>query len=220
MSGTMLPYIVRQGDYLAKLSFVHGFDADDVWNDPKNEDLKKLRTDPNILAPGDILFIPEKEGEEGLPIAKGTENSYAATVPKVEVKLTFQDSEAKPMAGAPCQIRGLGDGGADMIPTETDGDGTLTLKVPVTVREVEVHFPRQNTTHHVRVGDMDPANEASGIQKRLQNLGFWHGAGDKAGDLDALLGSAIMTFQGKMGIEGNGAFDPDTEKAVLDQHKL
>jgi hypothetical protein len=35
MSGDMQPYVVRQGDYLVKLAWVHGFDAEEVWADEK-----------------------------------------------------------------------------------------------------------------------------------------------------------------------------------------
>ncbi len=56
MSQEMRPYVVRQGDYLVKLAFVHGFDAEEVWNDPKNEEIRGRRADHNILAPG-ISFI-------------------------------------------------------------------------------------------------------------------------------------------------------------------
>jgi hypothetical protein len=48
------PYVIRQGDYLALLAYKFGFDADAVWNDPKNADLRKIRSDPNMLWPTDV----------------------------------------------------------------------------------------------------------------------------------------------------------------------
>jgi len=56
----MQPYIIKQGDYLALLAYTFGFDANIVWNDPTNADLQKLRPDPNILFPGDVLNIPDQ----------------------------------------------------------------------------------------------------------------------------------------------------------------
>jgi hypothetical protein len=194
MSETMTPYIVRQGDYVTKLAAVHGFDADEVWNDPKNEDLRKLRPDPNILAPGDILYIPENKKDE-LPIEKGTENNYSAKVPEVEIALVFQDQDGKPIAGEDYQILGLTQEGAPPPADQTKDDGVITLKVPVTLREASVTFPRRALTFVVGIGDMDPKEEMSGIVKRLDNLGFYYVDAELGIDPDTALRSATIAFQ-------------------------
>jgi hypothetical protein len=36
------PYVIKQGDHLALLAYKFGFDADTVWNDPKNAQLRQL----------------------------------------------------------------------------------------------------------------------------------------------------------------------------------
>jgi hypothetical protein len=58
------PYVIRQGDYLGKLAHEFGFDANDVWNDPQNAQLRQagqLSQDPNILNPTEILYIPDQD---------------------------------------------------------------------------------------------------------------------------------------------------------------
>jgi hypothetical protein len=215
MSGTMMPYIVRQGDYLAKLAFVLGFDADEVWNDPKNADLKTLRPNPNILAPGDILYVPEKKPDDGLPIEKGADNNYSAPVPKVEVVLVFR-SDDQPLANEPCEVLGLD--GAD---PSTDADGKLTLKIPVTIRQVSVHFTGPDLTYDIRVGDMDPHTEDSGVKKRLANLGFFPQTSRRNPDIDEdeMLGAALSLFQKANGLEPTGKIDDATRKALIDGHQ-
>jgi hypothetical protein len=215
MSGAMTAYIVRQGDYLAKLAFVHGFDADEVWNDPKNDELKQLRPNPNILAPGDILYIPEKKEEER-PIEKGTENTYTATVPKVEVVLVFLDGE-QPLANEPCEVRGLGEP-ASGDPSSTDDDGKLTLSVPVTIREVSVYFAQKNVNYNVRVGDMDPVSEPSGLCKRLTNLGFLPRHLPESANMNELLEYALLSFQKKKGLSPSGQVDAQTCEALIQEH--
>jgi hypothetical protein len=37
----MKPYVVKQGDYVDRIAHAHGVDPDDIWNDPKNAELKK-----------------------------------------------------------------------------------------------------------------------------------------------------------------------------------
>jgi hypothetical protein len=51
----MQPYVVRENDFLLKIAFEFGFDADSVWNAPNNDDLRRLRPNPNQLFPGDVL---------------------------------------------------------------------------------------------------------------------------------------------------------------------
>ena len=214
--GAPMPYVVRQGDYLAKLAFVNGFDVDAVWGDPKNEELKKLRGDHHILAPGDVVHFPTGK-KEGQPIAKGTTNGYAAKVPTVEVNLEFRNADGTPMAGEPLEIQGIA---AASAAAKTDGAGKVVLKLPVTVREVTVGFPLRHYAHTVRVGDLDPGVEASGIKQRLQHLGFLlpTPAGPDAADDDDTLRQAIAMFQVKKNIEATGILDEDTRKALLDEH--
>lgn len=55
----MRPYIVRQGDYVTKIAMLVGCDEDEVWAHEKNQELKEKGRTKEILAPGDVLFIPE-----------------------------------------------------------------------------------------------------------------------------------------------------------------
>ena len=69
------PYVIRQGDYVAKLAHRHGFDAAEVWQLPKNETLRRKRGSPDILYPGDILYIPERD-QPGQSVRAGGEQRY------------------------------------------------------------------------------------------------------------------------------------------------
>lgn len=54
-------YTVKQGDYLSAIADQFGFaDYTTIWNDPNNADLKSQRQNPNVLYPGDQLYIPDK----------------------------------------------------------------------------------------------------------------------------------------------------------------
>jgi hypothetical protein len=216
---TMNPYIVRQGDFLAKLAFIHGFDADEVWNDPKNADIKKLRLDPNILAPGDILYLPEKEEAKGLPISQGTENNYTAVVPKNTVRLAFHDDNG-PLANAPYVIDGLG----DPQQGSTNGDGVAEIDVPLDVRQIRITLTNQNIVFPVGIGDMDPIDEPSGVRKRLEHLDYYDPLArmapaqiseDQATGFDQ---RAIAAFQTAKGLEPTGVLDDATKQALVAEH--
>ncbi len=97
----MRAYVVKQGDYLTKLAYALGFSADAVWNDAKNADLKASRPDPDLLAPGDVLYLPDAAPDDPnpnplksrvcRPVQSGTSNDYAAEVPPVSVHLVLAE---------------------------------------------------------------------------------------------------------------------------------
>ena len=85
----MKPYVVKQGDHLTKLAHKMGFDADTVWNDSKNAELKKARK-PDILKAGDVLWVPD-EPKKKLSLTAQSSNAYVAKVPKVPMKIALSD---------------------------------------------------------------------------------------------------------------------------------
>ena len=53
-------YTVK-GDYLTKIAKEHGFsDYRIIWDHAQNKQLKELRKNPNVIYPGDKLFIPTR----------------------------------------------------------------------------------------------------------------------------------------------------------------
>jgi hypothetical protein len=66
----MYPYVIKQGDYLAKIAHRFGFDAIAVWNDETNATLRTVRPNPNILYPGDVLYVPGPSARPPAPRAR------------------------------------------------------------------------------------------------------------------------------------------------------
>jgi len=194
-----------QGEYLGKLAFELGFDAAKVWNDPQNADLRGKR-DPNVLCPGDVLYVPDAR-PAWLSFSAGTTNRFRGRVPTVDVTLTFNVWD-RAMAGEPCIVEGLG------APRElsTDGEGRLKVAVPVTVAELFVKFPKRGTTHHVLVGHMDPIDQPSGVAKRLAHLDYRRRSDGED------LAPAIRRFQAAQGLPVTGVLDDATKKALLAAH--
>ncbi|MBK8258775.1 MAG: peptidoglycan-binding protein [Polyangiaceae bacterium] len=212
MVDKLKPYVVKQGDYLSKLAFIYAFDAEAVWDHELNSALKSARKSGDMLAPGDVLYLPVTP-KEGLPFTSGGTNRYKGSIPMVDVNLAFHDMDEKPIANAAFTIDVPG-----VRPNSgtSDGDGKVSFKVPVTHREVPVLFPDLNLIFHVRVGDLDPADEMTGAMQRLAHLGYF--AESDMGNRDADLALAVLRFQRLKGLEETGALDAATLEALEGVH--
>jgi hypothetical protein len=217
---TKRAYVVRSGDYLTKLASTLGFDADAVWNDPANEELKAQRPNPEILAPGDVLIIPEPSPDP-IDLHAGTSNSYEADVPKVHVALAFSTpglagEDDEPLADEPYVVLGLGED----VEGTTSGDGQVEFDVPVTVREVTIEFPDRGYRCPVGIGDIDPNDEPSGVRQRLQNLGYHLSTDPDEAHAEEEMRLALLTFQRSAGLEPSGVLDDATRDAILQAHGI
>lgn len=161
----MQPYVIKQGDYLAKLAYEFGFDADAVWNDDQNKDLRELRQDPNILCPCDVLYIPEPSPAPAHSLTTGTTNTFVSDAPTVTVTIRFVDA---PLASQAYTVQELPQLGG----LTTGGDGTATFPIPVTLETFTIAFGDSGATFTFDVGHLDPIQTPSGILQRLQNLGY------------------------------------------------
>lgn len=219
MADEMRPYVIRQGDYLTRLAHRMGFSADEVWSKPENEELRRARSDYDMLAPGDIVYLPVAR-RRGLAFTPRTHNKYIAVVPKVKVALQFmKDGEA--LANEPYLLSGLG----GEVPVEgvTDEQGGIALEVSVLVRELDVLFhERGHLRYNVRLGDMDPETTASGVRARLRHLGFygWVEDADDLSEVDKELKDrrAIAAFQASQGLPVTGEADAKTTRALVESH--
>jgi type VI secretion system secreted protein VgrG len=213
-AGAPQPYVVRQGDYLQKLAFSHGFDADTVWNDPKNAELKQKRKDSNQLVPGDILHFA-RPARDSHVLTKGTTNKYEAVVPTTTVRFVFEN-EAGPFAFEPYKIEGLG----ASVEGKTDGAGVLFIKAPIHVREVKVTFPKKRLVFPLHIGDMDPIDEPSGVCQRLEHLGYMLAHSDALSEEEAITREkeAIAAFQRAHGMTVTGKLDEATKTAIVQAH--
>jgi hypothetical protein len=227
----MRPYVVKQGDYLTKLAHDLKFDADEVWAHEKNAALKELRTNPQILAPGDVLYVPKDPKPVLKPISKGTTNPYKATVPRVKVELRMCDENRKALAGATCWVHGLG---GEPRKLEAGGSGEITVEVPVHVKRFEVVVETPRVVFEVEVGGMDPIDVNSGLASRLSQLGYLAaddhfvaaarelGLGDDElsdEDQEAWVAEGLVAFQlAKNDGQATGQLDAETRSAIEDEH--
>lgn len=221
---TARPYVIRQGDYLTKLAFVMGFDADEVWNHPKNAELKARRANPNILYPGDILFVPN-DPPTAAPLQVGAVNRYLGRIPTVVVRVTLLRADRTPIANTDCWIHGLGEVSA----ARSDADGTVSVSVLITVDDFIVVIDGEPAPLRVLVGHLDPKDEDSGVLQRLENLGYlppmhpsfesFLSSEDIRQHHEYRLSNAVSRFQEEHGLPPTGSADEATIAALAAKHR-
>jgi len=218
----MRAYIIGRGEDLESIAARMGFDPDEVWEADENEELREQRHSAQVLAPGDVLYVPDVEPVE-LDVSAKTTNSYRADIEYVEVRLRLALGSSEPRANEPYEVHGL----RNIISGSSDGDGKISFEVPAHVRRVHVYFPEQGSATRVELGGLDPETEDEGVRTRLCNLGYLasddllgprlsndRSPRERAQELRA----AVVRFQRAHGIEATGDLDEDTRAAIRDEH--
>src|SRR5512140_2551541 len=194
----MPKYTVSAGDSIASIAKENGFLSTTIWDHPENAELKAKRKDPNILLPGDEVFIPEREIKQ---VSKGANARHKFKVKgephKLRLQLMKMDRPRKNEAYV-LEVEGK------LINGTTDGDGWIDQPIPATAKSANLTLKGGKEVHVLRIGDLEPIDEVSGIKQRLNNLGFNAGSGN---EVDDQLRAALKQFQAKNGLESTG--EPD-----------
>jgi hypothetical protein len=189
-----------------------GVKPEDIWDHPSNAALRKQRPNQEILAPGDVLFVPVVK-PKWLPVAVGETNAFVATVPTVTVdlRLTQDDGDGNnALAGMTYVIHGLPSGDVDGT---FGSDASISLQVPVNVREVTLFVSELQATYPIVLGRIDPVDTDSGLRQRLAHLGY---IDDSTGSFP--VDDAVCAFQRDRQIDTSGTVDAATAQALTDAH--
>ncbi len=201
----MQPYVIKQGDFLAQLAYKFGFDADAVWNDPKNADLRQLRSDPNILLPADVLYIPDQVDKkpDKHDLTTGSSNDFVSDAPTVPMTIRFKDDALASQGYAVTEL-------PQLTGLTTTGDGTATFSIPVTLQSFTIEFAASGAAYAFDTAHLDPVNTRSGVVQRLQNLGYI----DPLAAVDTVsieeLRAAVLAFKATAGGDGSGPDSSDS----------
>jgi hypothetical protein len=210
-------YTVQQGDHLSKIAKSFGFsDYHTIWDHPNNADLKQKRQNPNVLFPGDSLFVPDRELREE---SRSTDKKhlFKKKTPDLKLRITLEDQFEKPIANAPCVLT-LGSTSSSVT---TDGKGLIEHDIPPDVHDAilviqDPQTPFDNTQLNIKIGDLDPVTEVSGQIGRLNNLGYF--AGDVNQPDQTAFESAVEEFQCDNHLSVDGVCGPNTQAKLKQVH--
>ena len=206
---------VQQGEDVQSISHRYGFlNYLTVWEHPKNGPLKRLRTDPNLLFPGDFVFIPDKTGN---PRAESTTQRHTFQIKPATkiVRIALEDEDGKRLANLPYMLKI----GTQMYPGTTDGSGMLEKEIPIDAQEGELRI--DGHVWQIQVSHLNPVENVSdqgisGIKGRLRNLGYEVGSLD--GEMDEITERAIRAFQRDNGLPEDGECKGATLARLIERH--
>lgn len=199
---------VQKGECLSSIAARYGHGWKDVWEHPENAPLRDKRKDPNILHPGDVLFVPDRELKTE-PAATNKRHRFKVRLDRAMLHLRLTGS-LDPLKSEPYVLSY----GPSEIEGETDGDGKLEASIPVDVTEVTLLLPRRRQRYTLALGHLDPADTPSGAEARLRNLRMMEG---ERRDAEAL-GEALSTFQRIEKLDVTGELDAKTADRLRKEH--
>jgi hypothetical protein len=194
-------HYVQQGECLLTIAARYGAGGwKTLYDDPGNADLRKTRPNPNILFPGDKVFVPEKGDLKGVDCSTEKRHRFTVKIPRTGLRVVLEDADEKPLAGKKYVIKI----GEKEIQGVTGADGLIETEVPVNEcnASLSAWLDADDTDDpdfesELLIGHLDPVSTVSGIQARLKNLGFHC-------DVDGVLGpqtnAADSRFREKNGL--------------------
>jgi hypothetical protein len=211
-------HTVAQGEHVPGVAWSYGFsDYQTLWGHPNNAALKEKRQNPNVLFPGDRLFIPDLEHREEMRPTDAL-HEFVLSRPVLKLRLKIEDQYEQPIAGASCLL--VVD--SDSRQLTSDGQGKLELEIPPSARQSylivqdDKQTPFAGIQIPIRIGHLDPVTEVSGQQARLLNMGYYFG--DLDGKSSEDFQSAVEEFQCDQGQKVDGICGPQTQATLKKVH--
>ena len=167
-------HIAQRSETLQTIAEKYGFRQwQRIFEHPKNAELRRRRPNPEVLAPGDVVFVPTPQPK--IDSARVNEKTvFVLASVRRELVLALSDADGNILSGTPYR---LSIGGSDQKGF-VDSRGLIRHDVDVDVREATLllEFDDALTEIVLEIGALDPIETQEGVRARLYNLGYVHTA--------------------------------------------
>jgi hypothetical protein len=207
--------VVRPGDCLSLIARAHGCgDYRTIYNHAENAALRKIRPDPNILHPGDIVVIPDRD-DKSVSCPGGQAHRFQVALPRRHLRLQLENRRGEAMSNKPCVVRIAGVD-HNLV---TGSDGLIEIEIR---DETEVTLIFDGLERVIAVGQLNPMRDAdddgvSGVQARLRNLGYHPEEVD--GSMAPHTAAAIRAFQQAHRLSPTGKIDSALLDKLNERHR-
>lgn len=198
------------GEHLARIAHRYGITPYwPVWDDPANRSLRVARKTPHILAPGDLVEIPDRMSRE---VDRATEKRHRFRLHSrpLVLRLRLTRWEGKPAGGRAYQLEIDG----RRLTGSTASDGAIEQALSPTAEQGLLTV--EGRSYEVLVGHLEPIDTVPGWRERLNNLGYDAGHADDPTGLR--IRSAVEEFQCDQGLAVDGVAGPNTQARLRQVH--
>lgn len=210
-------HTVQEGDCLSSLAEQHALaDWRSIYNHPDNSALQQERPNPNVLAPGDRVFVPDRDALFK-DAATDLKHTYVLARDKTTLRIVAADEDGRPYQQLDYQLTI----DKEVLKGKTDDQGLVQHVIDAQAASAVFTLwwpgpPLRRCTWRIQLGHLDPVGKITGIQARLNNLGH------KAGPVDEILGpvtrAAVRAFQEKYRLRVDGIPGPITQARLEEMH--
>ena len=205
-------HVVKDGETIASIAHYYGLeDWRRIYHDPNNINFRKKRPNPNLIYPGDIVFVPSlAPGTHEKPTDKL--HRFVFHRAKQWLRIMVEDHNSQPLAGETYELKV----GERSYKGTTDRNGLLEVEI-----KIDSSSGRLAVGEHVfelSIGSLNPIQSTedqgvSGVQGRLRNLGY------PVGPIDGRMGpktsQAIRYFQADENLPVTGEMDSATRDRLV-----
>ena len=210
-------YTVQRGDTLAKIAEAFGLTSwKSIYNHGNNANFRKKRPNPNLIYPGDVVFVPTRE-DRIEAASTDQRHKYIHHRPDQVLRIAAEDMDGRRLAKLPYEL--MID--SDFRQGTTDAQGMLEEEIRVNAGQATLKIGDYKWS--LEIGALNPIEETpdngiSGAQGRLANLGY------PIGPIDGICGpktrAALRYFQADESLPVSGELDDATRRKLLDVHGI
>jgi hypothetical protein len=200
--------MVQEGDGMSSIAYAAGFFWEEIWNLPQNAGLRRLRTNPEFLMPGDEVYLPELRQKNETKNTNERHVFRRRGVP-AQFHLRLLDDEEDPRAGVQYVLTYDGQRRTGV----TGADGWIHAWVPPDVRRGKLVIERgmdgRREEYDLDFGYVDPPDTISGATAMLKNLGY----------VGADFAFLVSAFQADNNLPQTGELDAATSARLFDYYR-
>lgn len=209
-------YTVRDGDTFLGIATEFGFaDYRLIYNHSRNASFRQQRPNPNLIFPGDELYIPDRRLDpESVPT--DAVHRFVLRMQRALLAIVLENDTDEPIANTRYKLTI----GSQTYNGSTDSTGRLEHAIAATAKRGTLCA--QGLQWELAIGSLNPIEDTpdegiSGIQARLKNLGFY--LGEVTGQLNVDTRVAVENFQRKHPpLKVDGICGPKTSARLAEVH--
>jgi N-acetylmuramoyl-L-alanine amidase len=204
--------VVSAGECVSSIAKDTGHFWKTIWDDGKNAELKQLRKDPNVLLPGDRIYVPPlRMKEEPGATSKKHRFRRLGEPSKLVIRLL---RKGKPRAGLAWKLEVDG----KTFSGAADAQGYIRIPIPGNAKRGLLILGQgaEAEEHEIGLGQLDPVEATTGLQARLANLGY---GCEVNGNLDEETLAAVRSFRidNKVG-KPDDPLDDNVRQKIREKH--